>query len=348
VFTISYTAPSTGSPTATLTFTDNAALSNLPSNPSTPGPYTQAITLSGSGISSTAPPPSATVPITDDETITVTDTPTFPQADKEQITVIDQVSVTAKDTPTITWATPAAITYGTLLSDKQLDATAAYNGKSVAGTFAYTPPKKAVLGAGIHTLSVTFTPANTTKYATVTDTVTLLVNQATPTITWAKPAAITYGTALSSTQLDATASVTGSWVYTPVAGTLLDAGAQPLSVMFTPTDTTDYTTATHTVTLTVNKAHSKIVITSHTPNPSLINALVTVTFDVTGGGVGPTGNVTVTASTGETCTGGLIAAAGSCSMSFLKAGNRTLKAVYSGDNNFDGSTSPTVVQKVEP
>ena len=36
-----------------------------------------------------------------------------------------------------------------------------------------------------------------------------------PTITWAAPAAITYGTALSATQLDATTSISGIFVYTP-------------------------------------------------------------------------------------------------------------------------------------
>ena len=45
------------------------------------------------------------------------------------------------------------------------------------------------------------------------------VNKATPVITWATPAAITYGTTLSSTQLNATASVPGTFVYSPAAGT---------------------------------------------------------------------------------------------------------------------------------
>ena len=76
----------------------------------------------------------------------------------------------------------------------------------------------------------------------------------TPTVTWAAPAAITYGTALSATQLDATASVPGTFAYTPAAGTVLGAGTQTLDVTFTPTDTTDYTTASKTATLTVNKA----------------------------------------------------------------------------------------------
>jgi hypothetical protein len=76
-----------------------------------------------------------------------------------------------------------------------------------------------------------------------------------PTITWSAPAAITFGSALSSTQLNASASVPGTFVYTPAAGTVLQAGVnRTLSVTFTPTDTTDYTTASASTTITVNPA----------------------------------------------------------------------------------------------
>ena len=66
----------------------------------------------------------------------------------------------------------------------------------------------------------------------------------TPTITWATPAAITAGTALSGTQLNATASVAGTFVYAPAAGTVLAAGTHTLTVTFTPTNTTLYNSAT--------------------------------------------------------------------------------------------------------
>jgi len=77
----------------------------------------------------------------------------------------------------------------------------------------------------------------------------------TPTINWTAPAAITFGSALSSTQLDATASVPGTFVYNPTAGAVLQAGAgQTLSVTFTPTDTNDYTSVNASTTITVNPA----------------------------------------------------------------------------------------------
>jgi len=68
------------------------------------------------------------------------------------------------------------------------------------------------------------------------------------------PAAISYGTPLNATQLNATASVTGSFAYTPALGEMLSAGTHTLSVVFTPKDSADNTTAQATVSLTVTKA----------------------------------------------------------------------------------------------
>ena len=90
------------------------------------------------------------------------------------------------------------------------------------------------------------------------------VLQATPTITWANPADIVYGTALSGTQLNATSSwtvgggvgsVAGTFTYTPAAGTVLAVGDnQTLSVSFLPADTTDFRSASATVQINVNAA----------------------------------------------------------------------------------------------
>ena len=50
------------------------------------------------------------------------------------------------------------------------------------------------------------------------------VAKSTPAITWVAPAGITYGTALSATQLSASSPVPGTFVYTPPAGTVLPVG----------------------------------------------------------------------------------------------------------------------------
>ncbi len=152
----------------------------------------------------------------------------------------------SQSTPTISWSSPAGITYGTALTASQLDATA-----SVGGSFTYSPASGTVPKAGTDTLSVTFTPTDTTDYTTVTKTVTIAVSQATPAIGWSSPSSIVYGTALTASQLDATASVGGSFTYSPASGTVLAAGTDTLSVTFTPTDTTDYSKVTKTVTIVV-------------------------------------------------------------------------------------------------
>jgi len=194
-------------------------------------------------------PASGTVLTAGSQTLSVTFTPT--DATDCSAAMATATLTVNKAAPSITWATPAAITYGTALSATQLDATA-----SVPGTFVYSPASGTALTAGSQTLNVTFTPTDTTDYNTANASVKLTVNKAAPLIAWATPVAITYGTALSATQLDATANVSGTFVYSPASGTVLAAGSQTLNVTFTPTDTTDYNTATATVTLQVNQASS--------------------------------------------------------------------------------------------
>jgi hypothetical protein len=162
-----------------------------------------------------------------------------------------QVTITPASTntltnPSIAWTTPAAIPYGTALSSTQLNATA-----NVPGSFAYTPASGTVLNAGAQTLTATFTPADTNTYSTATATVEVAISHASPVITWPAPAAIVQGTALSSTQLDATANVPGTFSYNPAAGALPGMGIQPLTVTFSPSNTTNYLTATASNSLTV-------------------------------------------------------------------------------------------------
>lgn len=77
----------------------------------------------------------------------------------------------------------------------------------------------------------------------------------TPTISWANPTDITYGTPLSATQLNATADVPGTFTYDVAAGTVLHAGAaQVIHATFTPDDLVHYTTATAEVSINVLKA----------------------------------------------------------------------------------------------
>jgi hypothetical protein len=270
----------------------------------------------------------------------------------------------AKLTSTVSWPTPASIGFGTALSTTQLNATS-----NVPGSFVYTPAIGTVPPSGSDTLSVTFTPSQPQNYTTVTTSVVIQViagGKIIPTITWPAPAAITYGTALGATQLNAHAGIMGSFVYSPAAGTVLNAGTQTLSVTFTPTDLTDYTTATVTVPLVVNKATTATNFTdiysvsSDNPNPTTqplisIARNIIVGFDVTIP-ASPnrnsfSGTVTVRASTGESCTSTLslaiyplpFVASGVCTLNLITLGYRTLTATYGGDSNDTLSTSPPAV-----
>ncbi|MFZ4546547.1 MAG: fibrobacter succinogenes major paralogous domain-containing protein [Bacteroidales bacterium] len=73
-----------------------------------------------------------------------------------------------------------------------------------------------------------------------------------PVISWGNPADIRFGTLLSDIQLNATADVPGTFVYSPAIGTKLDEGAsQELKVSFTPTDEAMYNAVSKSVNINV-------------------------------------------------------------------------------------------------
>jgi hypothetical protein len=262
-------------------------------------------------------PPAGTVLTAGPQTLSVTFTPTD---SGDYTTATATVTLTVnKATPAISWATPAAIPYGTALSATQLNASS-----TVAGTYVYTPGAGVVLGVGPQTLSVTFTPTDSSDYTTAAATVTLMVNKGAPAVTWAAPAAISYGTALSATQLNASSTVAGTFVYTPAAGVVLGVGTQTLSVTLTPTDGTDYNTVTSTVQLTVNAVTQTISFT--VPSPVTYGS-APITLSATGGASGNPITFSILSGsgsiTGSTLT---INGAGSVVVAANQAGNATYAA----------------------
>jgi len=258
----------------------------------------------------------------------------------------------------ITWTNPANIFYGMALGDAQLDASS-----SVPGTFTYSPPGGTILHAGAgQTLSVTFMPDDTTDWSTNTDSVSIDVVQATPTIKWVSPANIISGKPLSAAQLDATAtwtvggalvSVPGTLTYSPPAGTELSAGNHTLSVSFSPTDTTDYTGATDTVRINVlppSLRQPTETSLAAKPRSANLGHQITLTATVKNrdlfGGT-PTGGV-VNFYDGGALLGWapLVFGRAQLKTSNLHAGSNRLKATYAGDQSFVGSTSAVVTEKI--
>jgi uncharacterized repeat protein (TIGR03803 family) len=192
------------------------------------------------------------------------------------------------------------------------------------------------------------------NYNPATATQTTTAEKATPVMSWATPAPIIYGTPLSATQLDATANVAGSFTYSPAAGKIEAAGNDTLTVTFKPTSA-DYTTTTASVTLEVLPTATVTTITSPSQTITLSKvgvATSTLDFNVTS--YEPTGSVTLTATTGETCSGALTPTGGDgkCKLTFNTSGVRTITATYGGDSNHNGSNSsgqnPAVTVTVKP
>jgi N,N-dimethylformamidase beta subunit-like protein/uncharacterized protein DUF4082/Big-like domain-containing protein len=245
--------------------------------------------------------------------------------------------------PAIAWATPAAITYGTPLSATQLNATA-----SAPGQFVYTPPLGTVLGAGSSVLTVAFVPADPSKYLPASSSVSITVLKATPVITWANPAAITFGTPLGAAQLNATANVPGTFAYTPASGTKLAVGAgQTLSAAFTPTSAANYNAAAKSVLITVTQATPTIALASSNAT-SLFG--VPITFTATVAPLGATGTVSFTDGTTpiacKPAGSSLTAPVATCQTSSLAIGTHTISAVYGGDLNDAGGARASVAQVI--
>ncbi|MEO8294602.1 MAG: Ig-like domain repeat protein [Gemmatimonadota bacterium] len=124
--------------------------------------------------------------------------------------------------------------------------------------------------------------------------------------------------------------------------TLTTVGARTLTATY-PGDA-HFNTGSDTDAHTVSSGTTTTTITSMTPNPSVVGQAVLIQYAVSSSGGTPTGNVTVNAAGGGTCSGTV--AAGQCTITFTSAGSRSITATYPGDVNFGGSTSPAVNQVV--
>jgi hypothetical protein len=192
-------------------------------------------------------------------------------------------------------------------------------------------------------LTATGTSPNFSNNVTATDQV---IFQQPPTILWATPAPIVYGTPLSAAQLDATSPLAGSFSYSPAAGTVLTVGKQTLTATFTPTDSTDYTLGTATVILTVVPAAPVVTLTA-LPNPAFMLNPVAFTATISSIGVGPTGTVAFYDGTTLLGSGSVSAGSATVTTSALTLGAHSITAVYSGDSSYLAATSGALAETIE-
>ena len=133
--------------------------------------------------------------------------------------------------PQISWPSPSGIAYGTPLGSAQLNATSA-----IPGTFTYDPPAGSILGAGVHTITASFTPTDATNFANATATVQLTITKAELSVV-AADASKTYGAPLPPFTYtlsgfvngEASSVVTGAAQLTSPATAGSDVGLYPIT-----------------------------------------------------------------------------------------------------------------------
>ena len=109
------------------------------------------------------------------------------------------------------------------------------NGDNITATYSCSANSNNLVGAYAIVPALVDPGNRQTNYALSLINGALTVTQAVPVVSWTNPVAITYGTVLSSNQLNATANVAGSLVYSPTNGTVLNKGTNTLfRVLFTP------------------------------------------------------------------------------------------------------------------
>jgi pimeloyl-ACP methyl ester carboxylesterase len=304
---------------------------------------------------------------------------------------INMTGTGVQSTPTLIWNPSAvSIAYGTPLGSGILDATANQNDSNLAGTFAYTATinggtpqtvtQATVLGAGVYTLTATFSPTDTTDYTSAIATVSLTVNKTTPTVM------VTPGSSSITTAQTLTVTVTvsggtgnptptGSVIltgggYTSAAATLtsgsatinisagkLATGPDTLTATYTPdsSSSSTYNSATGTSrAVTVTQAVTTPTV-SVTPSSSSITTAqaLTVTVAVSGGSGNPTPTGSVTLIGGGYTSAAIILSSGSATViipaNSLSAGTDSLAVSYTPDssssstyNSASGSVTVTV------
>ncbi|PJJ52932.1 YDG domain-containing protein [Hymenobacter chitinivorans] len=184
-------------------------------------------------------------------------------------------------------------------------------------------------------------------YAASSATGSLLVQKAPQTITWPNPDAIAYGTALSSSQLNAAVtgvaggSAPGALSYTPAAGIILSTGPQQ-TLLVEAAATTNYQAASASVLLTVTQV---------TPDVTASGGTFPYDHQAHGG----TGQATGAGTPAEVLTdvtlryvGTGLTTYGPAAEAPVRAGTYAVTAVYAGSLNYTPATSEPAALTIQP
>jgi hypothetical protein len=224
---------------------------------------------------------------------------------------------------------------------------------SVPGTFAYSSGTTSVIsvsgstltvaGAGNSIITATFTPTNTTNYNTATTTMTVAVGKGSPTFSaWSNVSKNFGDSAFTVTAPTVTGSVPGTFTYssgTPsvisVSGstlTVVGAGNSVITATFTPTNTTNYNTATTFMTVTVGKGSPTFSAWSNV-SKNFGNPAFTVTAPTVIGSVPGT-------FTYSSATTSVISVSGT-TLTVVGAGNSVITATFTPNDSTNYNTATT-------
>ncbi|MGA9061102.1 MAG: Ig-like domain repeat protein [Terracidiphilus sp.] len=267
----------------------------------------------------------------------------------------------SQGTVTLSWTPPTSITYGTNLSSV-LTATASVGSTPeppTFGTAVYTAslnPSGApfavnsatVLDAGTYTLTLNYTPSDTTDYTTPAQIQeTLTVNQATPTISIGDlPASGVYGGGFTATYSysgtngsPSESVASNSPGVCTVSGNVVSyVGVGTCSLTASATATTDYTAATGSAqTFPVNQATQ--TITNFTPPSSVIFGAPAIALSATGGASG--NPVTFSVLSGPASVSGTYGS----TLTITGAGTVVVAANEAGNSNY--SAAPEIQQTIQ-
>jgi Subtilase family/Bacterial Ig-like domain (group 3)/Bacterial cadherin-like domain/Bacterial Ig domain len=357
--TVAATAPGSGTPTGTVTFKDGTttlgtgalnAGGQATFSSSTLAAGSHAITAAYEGDGSFTSSTSTTITQTVNKATTTTTLTSAPNA-----STFGQ-SVTFTATVTSTGGTPTGTV--TFKDGATTLGTGVLNGSGVAAL------STSGLTAGTHSITAEYGGDSNFNTST-SNTVSQVVNKAaTTTALTSAPNPSTFGQSVTFTATVASAAGTPTGTVTfKDGGTTLGTGVLSAGVATYSTSTltggthsitAEYggdssfdTSASNTVSQVVNKADTTTTLTS-APNPAMFGQSVTFTATVTSTAGTPTGTVTfkdgaTTLGTGPLNAGGVA----TFTTSALTAGTHSITVAYSGDANFNISTSDAVSQVVD-
>ena len=210
---------------------------------------------------------------------------------------------------------------------------------------------------GAYTIVASY--SGSSHYTTQSTFNVVTISKATPALAWSPPANIVYGTPLSAAQLNAVASVAGTFSYAPAPGTVLNAGGgQVLVATFTPADATDYNGGTVATVVNVTQAVPFFGFLAPLQVAQFTQPTIAVTGILAAGPavpVGATVSVSVQSGLATTTAVATVNADGTFTANVpingLPVGNYAISYSFAGNGNFtsaaDNSTVLSVVRAAQ-